>query len=83
MLYRSVANTGGAALAISYSKLWKLLIDKKMKKKDLQRVSGISSSSVAKLGRNENVNTDILQKICSSLHCDISDIMEMESDEKT
>ncbi|MCL2254964.1 MAG: helix-turn-helix transcriptional regulator [Lachnospiraceae bacterium] len=70
-------------MAISYSKLWKLLIDKKMKKKDLQRVSGISSSSVAKLGRNENVNTDILQKICSSLHCDISDIMEMESDEKT
>jgi len=70
-------------MAISYSKLWKLLIDKKMKKKDLQRVSGISSSSVAKLGRNENVNTDILQKICSSLHCDISDIMEMEDDEKT
>jgi len=66
-------------MAISYNKLWKLLIDKKMKKKDLQRVSGISSSSVAKLGRNENVNTDILQKICIALHCDISDIMEMDN----
>jgi len=70
-------------MAISYNKLWKLLIDKKMKKKDLQEVSGISSSSVAKLGRNENVNTEILQKICSALHCDISDIMEMEYITKT
>ena len=66
-------------MAISYNKLWKLLIDKKMKKKDLQKASGISSSSVAKLGRNENVNTEILQKICSALNCDISDIMEMEN----
>lgn len=65
-------------MAISYNKLWKLLIDKNMKKKDLQSASGISSSSVAKLGRNENVNTEILQKICAALHCDISDIMEME-----
>lgn len=65
-------------MAISYNKLWKLLIDKKMKKKDLQKASGISSSSVAKLGRNENVNTEILQKICTALHCDVSDIMEME-----
>jgi len=70
-------------MAISYNKLWKLLIDKKMKKKDLQKVSGISSSSVAKLGRNENVNTEILQKICNALHCDISDIMEMEDNSKT
>jgi DNA-binding Xre family transcriptional regulator len=74
---------GGAGMAISYNKLWKLLIDKKMKKKDLQNVSGISSSSVAKLGRNENVNTETLQKICSALHCDISDIMEMSDDAKT
>jgi DNA-binding Xre family transcriptional regulator len=67
------------SMAVSYNKLWKLLIDKKMKKKDLQKTSGISSSSVAKLGRNENVNTEILQKICNALHCDISDIMEMEN----
>ncbi|TQI67894.1 helix-turn-helix transcriptional regulator [Clostridium sp. KNHs216] len=64
-------------MAISYKKLWKLLIDKDMKKKDLQQVAGISSASVTKLSKNENVNTDILQKICTSLDCDISDIMEM------
>ena len=69
-------------MAISYKKLWKLLIDKDMKKKDLQRVAGISSASVTKLGKNENVNTEILQKICVALECDISDIMEMLPDEK-
>ena len=66
---------------ISYKKLWKLLIDKKLKKKDLQKMAGISSSSIAKLGRNENVNTEIINKICNALDCDTSDIMEMESDE--
>lgn len=68
-------------MTISYKKLWKLLIDKDMKKKDLQRVAGISSASVTKLGKNENVNTGILQKICVSLNCDISDIMEMMGEE--
>ena len=63
---------------ISYKKLWKLLIDKDLKKKDLQEMTGISSSSIAKLGRNENVNTEILQKICNALNCDVTDIMEME-----
>ena len=66
---------------ISYKKLWKLLIDKNMKKKDLQKMAGISSSSIAKLGRNENVNTEIINKICNALDCDTSEIMEMESDE--
>ncbi len=66
---------------ISYKKLWKLLIDKNLKKKDLQKMAGISSSSIAKLGRNENVNTEIINKICNALDCDTSDIMEMESDE--
>lgn len=66
---------------ISYKKLWKLLIDKNLKKKDLQKMAGISSSSIAKLGRNENVNTEIINKICNSLDCDTSDIMEMESEE--
>ena len=66
---------------ISYKKLWKLLIDKDLKKKDLQRMAGISSSSIAKLGRNENVNTEIINKICNALDCDTSDIMEMESEE--
>jgi len=65
--------------SISYKKLWKLLIDKNLKKKDLQKMAGISSSSIAKLGRNENVNTEIIKKICNALDCDTSDIMEMES----
>jgi len=69
-------------MAISYNKLWKLLIDKNMKKKDLQRLSSVSSATISKLGRNENVNTEILQKICTALDCDICDIMEMKTEEK-
>lgn len=66
---------------VSYKKLWKLLIDKDMKKKDLQRVAGISAASVTKLGKNENVNTEIIEKICVALQCDVSDIMEMVDDD--
>ena len=69
-------------LVISYKKLWKLLIDKDMKKKDLQKLAGISSASITKLGKNENINTDILQKVCTALECDISDIMEMVPDKQ-
>lgn len=54
-----------------------------MKKKDLQKAAGISSASITKLGKNENVNTEILQKICIALECDISDIMEMIPDDIT
>ncbi len=68
-------------MAISYKKLWKLLIDRDLKKKDLQRMSGVSAASITKLGRNENVNTEILEKICVALKCDISDIMEMDDAE--
>lgn len=60
----------------SYNKLWKLLIDKGMNKQDLKRISGISSTSIAKLGKGENVMTDILLRICTALNCDISDIVE-------
>ena len=67
-------------MAISYKKLWKLLIDKDMKKKDLQQAAGISSASITKLGKNENVNTEIIEKICTALQCDVSDIMEMVND---
>ena len=66
-----------AIMSISYKKLWKLLIDKDMKKKDLREAAGISTASMAKLGKNENVNTEILVKICKALKCDISDIMEI------
>ncbi len=69
-------------MAVSYKKLWKLLIDKDMKKKDLREATGITTTALAKLGRNENVNTEILVKICKVLQCDISDIMEIvETDE--
>ena len=67
-------------MAICYKKLWKLLIDHDLKKKDLPSLAGISSASVTKLGKNENVNTEILEKICRALNCDISDIMEMTED---
>lgn len=63
--------------SISYNKLWKLLIDKNMKKKDLQEASGISAASVAKLGRNGNVTVEVLVKICCALDCDIGDICEV------
>ena len=64
-------------MAVSYKKLWKLLIDRDMKKKDLRIATGITTTALAKLGRNENVNTEILVKICKVLQCDISDIMEI------
>lgn len=64
-------------MIISYKKLWKLLIDRELKKKDLREMAGISPSTIAKLGRNENVNTEILIKICQALSCDIYDIMEV------
>ena len=64
-------------MVISYKKLWKLLIDKDMKKKDLQQLAGISAASITKLGKNENVNTEIIEKICVTLQCDVGDIREM------
>ncbi len=69
-------------MAVSYKKLWKLLIDRDMKKKDLQKLSGISVSSVAKLGRNETVTTQVLEKICIALNCELSDIAEIHNDHK-
>ena len=64
-------------MAISYKKLWKLLIDKDMKKKDLALVTGISSSTLAKLGKDENVSSETLNKICIALECDIGDMMRL------
>jgi len=68
-------------MGISYKKLWKLLIDKDMNKRDLKRVSGVSTTSIAKLSKGENITTDVLLKICKALDCGINDIMEMEEDE--
>ena len=68
-------------MIISYKKLWKLLIDRDLKKKDLREMAGISPSTIAKLGRNENINTEVIIKICKALDCNISDIMEIVRDE--
>ena len=64
-------------MAVSYKKLWKLLIDKDMKKKDLRIATGITTTALAKLGKNEHVNTEILAKICKVLECNIEDIVEV------
>ena len=68
------------SMKISYNKLWKLLIDKGMNKHDLKVAAGISSASVAKLGKCENITTDILLKICESLQVHLEDIMETVDD---
>ena len=64
-------------MSVCYNKLWKLLIDKNMNKTDLRLAAGITTTALAKLGKNENVTTDVLVKICTALQCDISDIMEL------
>lgn len=65
------------AKQISYDKLWKLLIDKKMNRTELKTKSGISTASLAKLGKGENLTTAVLLKICNTLDCNISDIMDV------
>lgn len=66
-------------MMVSYNKLWKFLIDKQMKKKDLGEAAGVSSNMLAKLGHNELVSLEVLVKICRALKCDIGDIMEVLS----
>ncbi|MBE5751821.1 MAG: helix-turn-helix transcriptional regulator [Clostridia bacterium] len=68
-------------MAVSYKKLWKLLIDKDMKKKDLRIATGMTTTALAKLGKNEHVNTEILAKICKVLECNIEDIVEVIDEE--
>ena len=67
-------------MGVSYGKLFKLLIDKKLKKKDLMQLAGISPSSMAKLGKDEYVSLEVLVKICRALSVDIGDIMEIVLD---
>ena len=64
-------------MGICYKKLWKLLIDKDMKKKELSTIAGISQASITKMGRNGHVSTETLMKICSALGCGIGDIVEI------
>lgn len=67
--------------SISYNNLWKLLIDKKMTKTDLREKARISTNSLAKLGRGDNITTDVLIRICDALDCDICDILELVQNE--
>lgn len=64
-------------MEVSYKKLWKLLIDKDMKKKDLQAAAGISWASVTKLSKGETVSMEVLMKVCKTLNCNIGDIMDL------
>ena len=68
-------------MAISYNKLWKLLIDNKMSKKDLRVATETSHYTISKLGRNEPVSLDYLIRVCQVFHCDIGDIMEVILDD--
>ena len=68
-------------MMVSYNKLWKLLIDKNMKKKELGEIAGISNSLIAKMRKNENITVEVLVKICTALDCGIDDIMELIPDE--
>ena len=70
-------------MAISYKKLWKLLIDREMKKKDLCIKAGISPSSLTKMGKNGHVTTEVLAKICGALNCTVDDIMDIIPEDKT
>lgn len=67
-------------MAISYKKLWKLLIDKEIKKKELAKMAGLSSYTLNKLNKGENVNSETLAKICKALNCGFDDIMEIKEE---
>lgn len=64
-------------MSVSYKKLWKILIDRDMRKEDLRIAAGLTTTTIAKLGKNETVHLDIILKICKVLDCDINDIMEI------
>ena len=73
----------GLAMAIRYNRLWKKLIDENMMKVELRDQAGITTNAVAILGKNEHVSTQVLEKVCKVLHCEIQDIMEIVPDEET
>lgn len=68
-------------MTVNYKKLWKILIDRNMLKKDLRIASGVTTNSMAKLSKNENVSTEVLCKICKALDCKIEDIMDIVEDD--
>ena len=68
-------------MAMSYNKLWKLLIDRNLKKKDLREIAGLSTNVLAKLGKGGDVSTQALRKICAALNCGLGDIVDVVPDE--
>lgn len=72
----------GIGMGVSYKKLFKLMIDRDMKKKDLRKLAGIGNSTMTKLANNENVTMEVIAKICNALECKMDDIVEIISDEK-
>lgn len=71
----------GGSMSISYKKLWHILLDKDLKKKDLAEMAGVSTYTINKLNRNENVTVEVLAKICRALDCTMDDILEVLDDE--
>lgn len=70
-------------MGVSYNRLWKLMIDKRISKTELTHIAGISTNAMAKLGRDEDVRMAVLEKICTALDCKIEDIVEIQNDDKT
>ena len=75
-MQQAIRNKKELKTQFSYNRLWKLLIDRGVKKQELQKMSEVSAASIAKMGRCENVTTDVLLRICEALNCNIEDIME-------
>ena len=71
----------GGSMSISYKKLWHILLDRDLKKKDLAKIAGVSTYIINKLNRNENVTVEVLAKICRALDCTMDDILEVLDDE--
>ena len=82
MTFLTLASRRYKTVEISYKKLWKLLIDKDLKKKDLAHVANIGTSTIAKMNRGEHVSMDILLKICDAFKCDFGDIVEAVPDKE-
>lgn len=75
--------SGGEKMAVSYNKLWKMMIDKHISKTELTHLAGISTNAMAKLGRDEDVRVQVLEKLCTSLDCKLDDIVEFVPDSET
>ena len=69
-------------MALCYNKLWKLLIDRGMNKTDLREMTGLSQSTIAKLVNGENVNVEVLERICKALNCEVGDVVELTKEEE-